>query len=61
MTDPKEPAPKWAEAVVDAFHPPLVWDERLLAFVPGSIHDDPPPHLITPYQRSLRDMEEWEE
>ena len=48
MTDPKEAAPKWAEAVVDAF-------------VPGTIHDDPPPRLITPYQRWLRDKEEWEE
>ena len=61
MTDPKEAAPKWAEAVVEAFRPPLVWDECQEAFVPGNIHDDPPPHLITPYQRWLRDKEEWEE
>lgn len=31
------------------------------AFVPGTIWDDPPPHLITPFQRWLRDHEEWEE
>ena len=48
MTGPKEAAPKWAEAVVDAF-------------VPGTIWDDPWPRLITPFQRWLRDKEEWEE
>ena len=45
---PKEPAPEWAEKGVQAF-------------VPGTIWDDPPPHLITPFQRWLRDKEEWEE
>ena len=58
MTDPKEPAPTWAKAVVEAFRPPLVWDERLLAFVPGHIWDE---RDMTPYQRFLEDAAEWDE